>query len=39
MSRSTTPRESIPNKLLAALPAEDYKRLRRVLEPVTFTLK
>lgn len=39
MSRSTTPRESIPNKLLAVLPAEDYKRLRRVLEPVTFTLK
>lgn len=39
MSRLTTPRESIPNKLLAALPVEDYTRLRRVLDPVTFTLK
>ena len=39
MSTPTTPRVSIPNKLLAALPAEEYKRLRRVLEPVTFTMK
>jgi len=39
MSTSMTSRVSIPNKVLAALPPEEYKRLRRVLEPVTFTLK
>jgi len=39
MHTSTTPPVSIPNKLLAALPEEEYNKLRRNLEPVTFTLR
>jgi len=34
-----TLRKPIPNKLLAALPAKEYNRLRHKLEPVTLTMK
>jgi CRP-like cAMP-binding protein len=39
MQTLKTPLVSIPNKLLAALPPKEYDKLRRHLEPVTFTLK
>jgi CRP-like cAMP-binding protein len=39
MAAVPTAREPIPNKLLAALPAQEYARLRRKLTPVKFSLK
>jgi len=39
MAADPTSRVPIPNKLLAALPAQEYARLRRKLTPVRFSLK
>ena len=39
MPAAPTLRKPIPNMLLAALPAKEYARLRRKLEPVTLTMK
>src|SRR5436853_4848770 len=38
MSTFVTPNEPVENRLLAALPADEYERLRRFLQPVEFSL-